>query len=55
MKRVGILHRGVEIRQEELSNGDQGVPVKHDVHSIQVSDQQSMIQPPGSRFRIVEL
>jgi hypothetical protein len=50
MKRVGILHGGVEIRQEEPSDEE----VKHETDSGQVAQSPSL-QPLGCRLRIVQL
>jgi hypothetical protein len=52
MKRVGILHGGVEIRQEDPTDeSGQGVklsPLPHPARRL------SSTQPPGCRLRIIE-
>lgn len=50
MKRVGILHGGVEIRQEEPTPTDEEVAPP----LVTCPSQAQARQPPGCRLRIVE-
>ena len=64
MKRVGIIHGGVEIRQEEFVNSKDDGPqflvdsnsnaVPTPIRPSQTVSGATSIQPPGMRLRIIE-